>query len=297
MKENKINLEKGLTKFLVELSKTLPDDVTNKLKEISEKEESILVKKVYETMFKNQELAKELGRPCCQDTGFLQFWIKCGSNFPCIGEIEEIIKSAVINATKEAPLRPNSVETFEEYNTGNNIGKGIPTIFWDIIPNSDKCEIYIYMAGGGCSLPGKSMVLMPGAGYEGVVRFVLDTVTSYGLNACPPLLIGVGVGASSEVAALQSKKALMRPIGSHNSNEYVAEIEKLLEDGINEIGIGPQALGGKYSVLGVHIENSARHPSTIGAAISVGCWSHRRAHMIIDKELNYVVTTHSGVNL
>ena len=238
-----------------------------------------------------------MGRPCCQGTGFLQFWIKCGTNFPYISEIEEIIKAAVENATKEAPLRPNSIETFDEYNTGKNVGNGTPTVFWDIIPNSDKCEIYAYMAGGGCSLPGKAMVLMPGAGYEGVTKFVLDVMTSYGLNACPPLLVGVGIGTSVEVAALHSKKALMRSIGSHNSNERAAKMEKLLEDGINKIGLGPQGLGGKYSVLGVNIENSARHPSVIGVAVNVGCWSHRRGHIVFDKDLNYTVTTHSGVNL
>ena len=94
----------------------------------------------------------------------------------------------------------NSVETFDEYNTGKNVGKGTPTVFWDIVPNSDQCEIYVYMAGGGCTLPGKAMVLMPGAGYEGVAKFVLDVMTSYGLNACPPLLVGVGVSISGAVS-------------------------------------------------------------------------------------------------
>ncbi|VTN61510.1 L(+)-tartrate dehydratase subunit alpha [Klebsiella pneumoniae] len=86
--------------------------------------------------------------------------------------------------------------------------KGTPTVFWEIVPNSDQCSIYTYMAGGGCSLPGKAMVLMPGAGYEGVTRFVLDVMTSYGLNACPPLLVGVGVATSVETAALLSKESV-----------------------------------------------------------------------------------------
>ena len=115
-----------------------------------------------------------------------------------------------MKATFEAPLRHNSVETFDEYNTGKNVGKGTPTVFWDIVPDSDQCEIYTYMAGGGCTLPGKAMVLMPGEGYEGVTKFVLDVMTSYGLNACPPLLVGVGVATSVETAALLSKKALMQ---------------------------------------------------------------------------------------
>ena len=108
---------------------------------------------------------------------------------------------------------------------------------------------------------------------------------------------GVGVATSVETAALLSKKALMRPLGSHNDNERAASMEKLLEDGINEIGLGPQGIGGKYSVMGVHIENTARHPSAIGVAVNVGCWSHRRGHIIFDKDLNYTITTHSGVTL
>ena len=257
--------------FVAHIGKKLPDDIIVKLDELAEKEDSPLSKVIYQTMKRNQDLAVKLNRPSCQDTG--------------------------VRATVDAPLRHNSVETFDEYNTGKNVGKGTPTVFWDIVPNSDKCEIYAYMAGGGCTLPGKAMVLMPGAGYEGVTRFVLDVMTSYGLNACPPLLVGVGVATSVETAALLSKKALMRPLGSHNENERAASMEKLLEDGINEIGLGPQGMGGKYSVMGVHIENTARHPSAIGVAVNVGCWSHRRGHIIFDKDLNYTITTHSGVTL
>ena len=208
-------------------------------------------------------------------------------------ELEALLEEAVVKATFETPLRHNSVETFDEYNTKRNVGKGTPTVWWDIVPGSDQCEIYAYMAGGGCTLPGKAMVLMPGAGYEGVTDFVLDQMTSYGLNACPPLLVGVGVATSIETAALLSKKALMRPIGFHNENANAAKMEQLLEDGINAIGLGPQGMGGKFSVMGVNIENSARHPSTIGVAVNVGCWSHRRGHIVVDKDLNVTCDTHS----
>ena len=286
-----------MAKFIAYTAKKLPDDVIAKLQELREKEDSPLSKTIYNTMFENQKLAVELNRPSCQDTGVLQFWVKCGTKFPLIGELEALLKEAVVQATFEAPLRHNSVETFDEYNTGKNVGKGTPTVFWDIVPDSDECEIYTYMAGGGCTLPGKAMVLMPGEGYEGVTKFVLDVMTSYGLNACPPLLVGVGVATSVETAALLSKKALMRPIGSHNENERAAKMEKLLEDGINEIGLGPQGMGGKYSVMGVNIENTARHPSTIGVAVNGGCWSHRRGHIVFDKDLIYKITTHSEVTL
>lgn len=281
-----------MSAFTALVGKKLPDDVEAKLAELRGKEIGALSKTIYDAMAENQKLAMDLNRPCCQDTGVLQYWVKCGSGFPLIGEIEEILRNAVIDATVKAPLRHNSVETFDEYNTGKNVGKGTPTVFWEIVPGRDDVEIYTYMAGGGCSLPGKAMVLMPGAGYEGVTEFVLDVMTNYGLNACPPLLVGVGVATSVETAALLSKKALMRPIGSHNDNERAAKMEKLLEDGINSIGLGPQGMSGNYSVMGVNIENTARHPSTIGVAVNVGCWSHRRGHIVFDKDLNYTMKSH-----
>ena len=283
-----------MAKFVGYTGKKLPDDVIEKLEELRQKETDALPKVIYDTMFRNQELAVKLDRPSCQDTGVLQFWLKCGTGFPLINELEGLLKEAVIKATKETPLRHNSVETFDEYNTGKNVGKGTPTVWCFFFNDTATTEIYTYMAGGGCTLPGNATVLMPGEGYEGVTKFVLDRMTSYGLNACPPLLVGVGVATSVETAALLSKKALMRPIGSHSENERAAKMEKLLEDGINAIGIGPQGMGGKYTVMGVHIENTARHPSAIGVAVNVGCWSHRRGHIIFDKDLNYTITSHSG---
>ena len=280
--------------FIDYFCKVLPDDVTAKLKELAAEEDSPLASMVYETMFKNQELAKELWRPSCQDTGVLQFFAKVGTNFPLMAELPTIFRESVLRATRQAPLRHNSVETFDEYNTGLNVGFGTPSIYWDLVPDSDKLELDIYMAGGGCTLPGKSMVLMPGAGYEGVVKFVLDVMTSYGLNACPPLLVGVGVGTSIDAASLLSKKALMRPLGSHNPNERAAMLETELEKSINAIGLGPQGFSGKKSVMGVHIENAARHPSVIGVAVNVGCWSHRRGHINFNGDLSYEITSHKG---
>ena len=258
-------------------AKKLPDDVIAKLQELRDKEDSPMTNVIYDTMFRNQELALKLNRPSCQDTGVLQFWVKCGTKFPLIDNLEALLKDAVMQATVATPLRHNSVETFDEYNTGKNVGKGTPSVWWAIVPNSDKCEIYTYMAGGGCTLPGNATVLMPGEGYEGVTKFIIDRMTTYGL-----------------IAAFNSKKALMRPVGSHNDNAHAAKREKLVEDGINAIGLGPQGMGGNYSVMGVNIENTARHPSAIGVAVNVGCWSHRRGHIVFDKDLNFTVDTHTG---
>jgi len=217
-------------------------------------------------------LSVELNRPSCQDTGVLQFWLKCGTNFPYINELEALLKDAVVQATFAAPLRHNSVETFDEYNTKKNVGKGTPTVWWDIVPNSDKCEIYACMAGGGCTLPGKAMVLMPGAGYGGITG-----VQSSCLYRC------------SYTNTNKKWRTRIQSVGCPDETK----MEKLLEDGINAIGLGPQGMGGKYSVMGVNIENTARHPSTIGVAVNVGCWSHRRGHLVVNPDLTVTCDTHS----
>lgn len=272
----------------------LPDDVTAKLNELRDGEKDPAALNIYDMMFENIRLAAELQRPSCQDTGLPQFSIKCGSRFPLLNDLESILRGAVARATEATPLRPNAVEPFDGFNTGSNTGTGAPALFWDIVPDRDDCEIYTYLAGGGCSLPGHAMVLMPGDGYDGVARFVMDRITSYGLNACPPLLVGIGIAGSIDTAALLSKKALLRPVGSHNPNEKAAEMECLLEDGINAIGIGPQGLGGSSSVLGVNIEHAVRHTATLGVAVSFSCWTHRRGHIIFDRELDFSTDTHHG---
>lgn len=283
-----------MASFIGHTAVHLPDDVISKLAELRDAETDPAAKSIYGMMFENMRLASELGRPSCQDTGFLQFRIECGSAFPLLGDLEEILRRAVIAATEDTPLRPNAVETFDEINTGNNTGTGAPAISWKIVPDRDDCRIYTYLAGGGCSLPGHAAVLMPGEGYEGAVRFVLDRIAEYGPNACPPLLVGVGIANSVDTAAMLSKEALFRPVGSHNPNPKAAEMERLLEDGINAMGIGPQGMGGKASVLGVNIENAARHTATLGVAVSVGCWTHRRGRITFGSDMGFVTDTHSG---
>ncbi|CAJ1225935.1 L(+)-tartrate dehydratase subunit alpha [Levilactobacillus zymae] len=286
-----------LADYITVVSHRLPDDVTKKLVELSKIEVDPLQRLIYDTMMENQMLAGKLKRPSCQDTGALQFFIKCGAKFPLLSELNAILKDAVYRATKQAPLRHNAVQTFDEFNTGMNIGDGIPSVFMQIVDDSADIEMYVYMAGGGCTLPGEAKVLMPGEGYEGVVRFVMDRMTSYGINACPPLLVGVGVGTSAETAALNSKLALMRRVDSVSPNKNAAKLEHLLEDGINHIGLGPQGFGGKASVMGVNVINTARHPSAIGVGVSTGCWSHRRGKINFDSDLNYDLPLNEGVEL
>ena len=286
-----------MARFTVYTGKYLPDDVYAKLKELREKEDSALATIVYDAMFEDLKLANELDRPLCQDTGVIQYFVQVGTRFPLINQIEDCLIEAVKKATLLGPLRHNAVEVFDEKNTGDNVGKRIPWIDWEIVPDSDEVTIYVYMAGGGCSLPGIAKVLMPLEGYEGVVKMVFDQITSYGINACPPLLVGIGIAGSVEVAAKLSKKALLRPIGSRNSNPRGAELEARIEAGLNAIKIGPGGLTGENSVMGVHIEEAARHPATIAVGLSTGCWAPRRAVIKFNADMDYEIISHKGAVL
>ena len=262
--------------FTAMISTRMPDDVVDKLKQLREGETSPMGKIIYHTMFDNMQKAIDLNRPACQDTGEIMFFVK-----------------AVEDATVKAPLRHNAVEIFDEVNTGKNTGTGVPWVTWDIIPDNDDAEIEVYMAGGGCTLPGRSKVLMPSEGYEGVVKFVFENISTLAVNACPPVLVGVGIATSVETAAVLSRKAVLRPIGSRHPNPKAAELELRLEEGLNRLGIGPQGLTGNSSVMGVHIESAARHPSTIGVAVSTGCWAHRRGTLLVHADLSFENLSHT----
>ena len=286
-----------VARFTSLVSRRLPDDVTSRLKALAEAETTPMATMIYQTMRRNQELAEKLKRPSCQDTGLVQIFATVGSHFPYTDGLSEALKASIAEATRIAPLRHNTVETFDEFNTGTNVGSKSPWIYWDVAEGRDDLTLHVYLAGGGCSLPGQGKTLMPGEGYEAAMRFVLDVMTSYGLNACPPLLVGVGIGSSIDAASYMSKLALMRPVGSHASNPKVAQLEDDLQKAIDSIGLGPQGLGGSGSTMGVNIENSARHPSVLSVAVNTGCWSHRRGTIHFDKDLSYELITHKGVEL
>ena len=200
-----------MERFLGVACKRLPDDVYAKLRECAQGETSPLQRAVYESYFENLRLAQQLDRPCCQDTGLLHFYIRCGADFPYIGVVESALGQAVARATASAPLRPNAVDFFTERNTGDNTGERMPWLHWDILPEGNQLEICVYFAGAGCSLPGRAQVFKPSDGYGAVVRYVFDAVSGLALNACPPLIVGVGLGHNIENAGVLSKMACLRP--------------------------------------------------------------------------------------
>lgn len=292
MDNKKEQLIEILSKFTSDASKYLPDDVYARLQEMREEEESPMACEFYDAMFKNMEMAKELDRPICQDTGILQYIIQAGTAFPLLDELEDCLREAARRATQETPLRPNVVEIFADKNTGTNMGTRIPWIDWELIPHSDEVRIYLYMAGGGCSLPGFAKVFPPLEGLDAVRRAVYDQVSTLGVNACPPLLVGIGLAGSMDVAAKLAKKAILRPIGSQNADPEGAKLEEQIEEDLNQIGIGPGGVTGRHSVMGVHIEQAGRHPASLAMGLYVSCWVHRRALIRIKADLSCEVLSH-----
>lgn len=286
-----------LLDFISIVSVRLPDDVLEYLTRMSEAEEPGFARLVYEAMFRNIEIASKKRVPLCQDTGVLEFFVEVGDGFPYVVDLLEAIPEAVVRATEAGFLRPNVVDPVTGRNTGNNVGLNLPWIDLRVVKGVDYADVFLYLAGGGSSRPGSARVLDPAQGLEGIVRYVLEDVADYGPPACPPLVVGVGIGPTAEIAAILSKKALLRPLGSKNPNPKISLLEEELVKAINTLGIGPQGLGGKVTALAVHVEYAGRHPATLAVGVSTSCWAMRRGHLRIEKDLSARVLSHAGVKL
>jgi len=286
-----------LEKFISLCAVRLSDDVMNCLEEMQRGEDSPLQRAIYDSYLENLKLARNLNRPCCQDTGMLQFYIKTGASFPHLDITAEVITEAVRRATSSVPLRPNAVNFFDEKNTNDNIAERSPWISWEIISGSSDMEITLYFSGAGCSLPAQAKVFKPSDGLEAIIPFVFDAVCGAGINACPPLLIGIGLGHNIDGAAYLSKKALLRQLGTKHPHPKGAELERLIKTGLNSLGMGSQGLRGNQAVMGVHIESSARHTATIACAVSTSCYTLRRGTIRLKNDLSHELLGFKGATL
>jgi len=286
-----------LEKFIAAAAIRLSDDVMARLTQMRENEDSPLQKAIYDSYFKNLEMALDQKKPCCQDTGLLQFYIKAGTKFPFLDITKEAITEAVRRATVSVPLRPNAVNFFDAHNTNDNTGERCPWIDWEIVPSCDEMEIILYFSGAGCSLPGHAKVFKPSDGIEAIVPFVFDVVTGPGVNACPPLLVGIGLGHNTENAASLSKKAILRQVGTCHPHPKGAELERRLFNELNNIGMGAQGLPGRQAVMGVHVESSARHTATRACAVNVSCYMMRRGILRLKSDLSYELPSYKDVSL
>jgi len=284
---DKEHIKKGIVELIKKAETDLPSDVVNALKNAYEIETGI-AKIQLEAILKNIELAKETKRPMCQDTGIQTFFVTVGIDFPKVLELKTLIEDAVKTATIEIPLRPNTVDPLTGVNHKDNVGTYIPYINWEFTDGSDV-SITAFPKGGGSENMSKLGMLKPGVGIDGVKNFIVEEIIKAGGNPCPPTIVGVGIGGGADLSLKLGKKSLLRPVGVRSKDKKIAEIENELIRRINESNIGPMGLGGKTTVLDVHIEQAHRHPASLPVGIVVQCWANRRAHMIVHKDGNWEV--------
>jgi len=269
----------------------LPEDVKEAIQQAYREEESEAGKTQLKAILDNIELAEKTRKPMCQDTGVIIFYVKAGAQAKHLDKVEEALRNATKRATKDVPLRPNAVDPFTQKNTGDNTGRFVPFIHWEIVPG-DNIEVTVLPKGGGSENVCTLGMLVPGEGIVGLKRFVLDAVIKAGSMPCPPNILGIGVGGGADIAIKLAKAALLRPINQPNPNPDLAKLERELCEAANMTGIGPMGLGGKFTVLGVNIEYAHRHPASYPAAVAFQCWAARRATARIHSDGTVEYLTH-----
>jgi len=272
----------------------LPRDVKEALQRAYREEESEAGRTQLKAILDNVELAEKTLTPVCQDTGVIIFYVKAGGQAKDLDKIEDAVLSATKRATKEVPLRPNAVDPFTQKNTGDNTGRFIPFIHWEIVPG-DSIEITVMPKGGGSENVCALGMISPGQGVKGLKKFVVDAVINAGAQPCPPTILGVAAGGGADIAMKLAKAALLRPLDEPNPNPDLAKLEKELYEAANSTGIGPMGLGGKFTVLGVKVEYAHRHPASYPVAVAFQCWAARRASARINSDGKVEYLTHKVV--
>jgi len=269
----------------------LPEDVKQALQKAYAEETSETGKTQLKAILDNIEFAEKYKAPMCQDTGTIIFYVKAGTQAKDLDKMEDALIRATRRATVEVPIRPNAVNPFTQKNSGDNTGRLIPWINWEIVPGED-IEMTVLPKGGGSENVCVMGMLAPGQGIKGVKKFVVDAVLKAGAKPCPPNILGIGIGGGSDIAMKIAKKALLRPLDVPNPDPEIARLEKEILEAVNMTGIGPMGLGGKTTVLGVNIDYAYRHPASYPAAVAFNCWAARRATAKISADGTVEYLTH-----
>ncbi len=256
----------------------LPSDVEKALEEAYKREEQDIARTNLGAILENINAAQELEIPMCQDTGLPIVFVKLGKVE--VENLYEGIRRGVEKATLEIPLRPNVVDPLTRVNTGNNLGKGIPQIDVELV-EGEYIEFTVFPKGFGSENNNALMMGLPGDGVEGIKKFVVDTVMKAGGKPCPPVVVGVGIGGSSDMAMKLAKKALLREVGVLHSEERISALEKEILGLINDTGIGPMGLGGNTTALDVKIEYADTHTAGLPVGVCIQCWADRHASAVL----------------
>ncbi len=264
----------------IDINYKVPPEMVDLVKQAREKEESPIGRQILDLLIKNQELAAEGEYPYCQDTGFTVVFLDLGQDVHVTGgDLYDAINEGVRQGYMDGYLRGSIVRDplFDRKNTGDNTPAFIHTA---VVPG-DQIRVQVDAKGAGSENMGKHAMLKPADGLEGVKHFVLEAVAESGPNACPPGIIGVGVGGNFEWSAVLAKRALMRKVGQPNSDPQIAELEAELYEKCNALGLGPEALGGTQTVLAVHVETMATHIASLPVAVNIECHAHRTGTRVI----------------
>lgn len=276
-------VEEEICRLFKEAVIKLPEDVKKALENVYAIEDDEIALLNLKAILDNIKSAEDMEIPICQDTGLPIIFIKMGDVE--IENLTEGIAQGVIKATQEIPLRPNVVDPLTRENTGINTGRFIPQIDVELV-DSQTLEMTVFPKGFGSENNNGLKMALPGEGEEGIKQFVMETVLAAGGKPCPPIVVGVGIGGSSDMALKLAKKALLREIGEHHPEERMAALEKEMLEMVNATGIGPMGLGGKTTALDVKIEYADTHTAGLPIGVCIQCWAARRATGVIKDENN-----------
>ncbi len=267
-------IRQAVKSAIIEANTILPDDVLEALQVALEKESSSRGKKFLKIVLENAFIAEDEKMALCQDTGMVSADIELGQEVIISGgSLEEAVNEGVKEGYQESFFRKSIVmDPFIRTNTGDNT----PAIIHTHLLMGDQLRLTIFPKGAGSENMGQLAMLKPSQGRAGVKDFILKVVRGAGANACPPLIIGVGVGGNMEQAAYLAKKALLRPINVRNPSPEIAALEEEMLALVNALGIGPQGMGGDTTALGVNIITFPTHIACLPVAVSLGCHSTRR---------------------
>lgn len=272
-------ITKNIKEMCIEANYLLSPDVKKAIINSASSEDERVGKNILEQLKKNMDIAETENIPICQDTGMAVVFLKIGQDVHIEGcAIEDAVNEGIRQGYKEGYLRKSVVDDpLIRKNTNDNT----PGIIHYEIVSGDQIEITVAPKGFGSENMSRVYMLKPADGIEGVKDAVIETVKMAGPNACPPFVVGVGIGGTFEKCTLLAKKALTRDINSHNSIDYISQLEDELLDRINNLGIGPGGLGGATTALGINIEIYPTHIAGLPVAVNMCCHVNRHKTRVI----------------
>ena len=256
----------------------LGEDVLKAFDRGEKMEESPVGKEIFQQLRENARIAREEQVAMCQDTGLAVVFVELGQDVHIVGgDFNQAIHEGVRQGYKEGYLRKSACHCFTRANTKDNTPA---IIHLEVVPG-DKMKITVAPKGGGSENMSTVNMLTPSDGIEGIKKRVVEWVKQAGSNPCPPVVVGVGIGGTFERAALIAKKALLRPLGEKNPDPQVAALEGELLTLVNNLGIGPQGLGGRITALAVHVNMIPCHIASFPLAVNINCHAHRHKETVI----------------